>query len=263
VLAPLLIMGGAMGAIIAPWLPGNDRALWALVGMASILGGTMRSPLTGAIFALELTHDINALPALLVGSVVAYGFTVLLMKRSILTEKIARRGYHVSREYTVDPLETIAVADVMSKDVVTVPASLPAKQLLQQYFLGHDGKSHQAYPVVDAVGRILGMVTRRNLLEDWIASALAEGKNAEHPLLDPIITYDLIHREPVTVYSWESCRTAAERMAENSVGRLPVVSPDEPNKVIGIVTRSDLLKARAKVVEEEVHRERLLSLKKP
>jgi H+/Cl- antiporter ClcA len=263
VLAPLLIMGGAMGAIIAPWLPGNDRALWALVGMAAVLGGTMRSPLTGAIFALELTHDINALPALLVGSVVAYGFTVLLMKRSILTEKIARRGYHVSREYTVDPLEIIAVADVMSKDVVTVPASLPAKQLLRQYFLGHDGKSHQAYPVVDAAGRILGMVTRRNLLEDWIASALAEGKNAVHPLLDPIITYDLIHREPVTVYSWESCRTAAERMAENSVGRLPVMSPDEPNKVIGIVTRSDLLKARAKVVEEEMLRERLIGMKKP
>jgi CBS domain-containing protein len=263
VLAPLLIMGGAMGAIIAPWLPGNDRALWALVGMASVLGGTMRSPLTGAIFALELTHDVNALPALLVGSVVAYGFTVLLMKRSILTEKIARRGYHVSREYAVDPLEILAVADVMSKEVVTVPASLPAKQLLQQYFLGHDGKSHQAYPVVDSTGRILGMVTRRNLLEDWIASALAEGKDADHALLDPIITYDLIHREPVTVYSWESCRTAAERMAENSVGRLPVISPEEPNKVIGIVTRSDLLKARAKVVEEEMLRERLIGLKKP
>src|SRR5262249_20796727 len=89
VLAPLLIMGGALGALGTAFLPG-DASLWPLVGMAAILGGTMRSPLTGAVFALELTGDLNALPALLLASVVAYGFTVLVMKRSILTEKLAR-----------------------------------------------------------------------------------------------------------------------------------------------------------------------------
>jgi len=102
------------------------------------------------------------------------------------------------------------------------------------------------------------VVTRTNLLEDWMAAALADGDGQGPPGLDPIITYDLIHREPITVYPWESCRTAAERMAENGVGRLPVVSPDDPGKVIGIVTRSDLLKPRAKTVEEEMRRERLI-----
>jgi CBS-domain-containing membrane protein len=258
VLAPLLIMGGALGAILAPALPGGDRPLWALVSMAAVLGGTMRSPLTGAVFTLELTHDIQALPVLLTASMVSYGFTVLLMKRSILTEKIARRGYHVSREYSVDPLEHLAVEEVMSREVTAVPASLPVQELLWHYFLGDGRRPHQAYPVVDADGRVLGVVTRTDLLESWIATALAKGAAEARAALGPIIAYDLIHRAPITAYPWESCRTAAERMAENGVGRLPVVSPDGSGKVVGIVTRSDLLKARARVVEEEVRRERLL-----
>ncbi len=146
----------------------------------------------------------------------------------------------------------------MTKEVVTVPASLPVQRLLREYFLGAGQRPHQAYPVVDVGDRVLGVVTRTNLLEDWIAAALTAGPEATHPGLEHIIAYDLIHRDPITVYPWESCRTAAERMAENGVGRLPVVAPDEEGKVIGIVTRSDLLKPRAKSVEEEMRRERLL-----
>ena len=142
--------------------------------------------------------------------------------------------------------------------MMTVPASLPVHQLVSEYILGDGRPLHQAYPVVDADGRIVGVVTRRDLLEGWIAVALAEGAAAARAGLEPIITYDLIHRTPITSYPWESCRTAAERMAETGVGRLPVVSPDAAGKVIGIVTRSDLLKARARVVEEEMRRERLL-----
>ena len=96
----------------------------------------MRSPLTGTTFALELTNDIRTLPALLIGSVMAYGLTVLVMKRSILTEKLARRGYHISREYSTDPLERIKVGEVMTTDVVTVPASLPLRDLVCDYFFG-------------------------------------------------------------------------------------------------------------------------------
>jgi H+/Cl- antiporter ClcA/predicted transcriptional regulator len=258
VLAPLLIMGGALGAILAPWLPGGDRAVWALISMAAILGGTMRSPLTGAVFALELTQNVNALPGLLTASVIAYAFTVLLMRRSILTEKIARRGYHVSREYAVDPLELLTVQEVMSQNVVVVAAALPVKHLLRHYFLGDGGRRHQAYPVIDASERVLGVVTRTNLLEHWIAGALAGGEGAAQPDLDHIITYDLIHREPITVFGGESCRTAAERMAQHGVGRLPVVAADASGKVIGMVTRSDLLKARARSVEEEMRRERFI-----
>jgi CBS domain-containing protein len=259
VLAPLLIIGGGVGAIAGQWLPGGDDRLWPLIGMAAIMGGTMRSPLTGAFFALELTHDVKALPALLVASCVAYGFTVLVMTRSILTEKVARRGYHVSREYSVDPLELVSVEEVMAADVVAIPAKTPVRHVLRDYFLAAGGKSHQAYPVVDPDGKLLGVVTRRNLLEDWVSASLNEADD-EASARDFLIAYDLIHRDPITIYPWESCRTAAERMAAFGVGRLPVLSPDEPGKVIGMVTRSDLLKPRARSVEEEGKRERFISI---
>ena len=262
VLAPLLMIGGGVGALVGSFLPGGDERLWPLIGMAAIMGGTMRSPLTGTLFALELTHDIKALPALLIASCVAYGFTVLVMKRSILTEKVARRGYHVSREYAVDPLEMSSVREVMTPEVVTVPAKTPVQQVLRNYFLGGGGKGHQAYPIVDADGRLLGVITRRNLLEDWVAESLSKPEG-DGPGKDLIIAYDLIHRDPITILPWESCRTAAERMAEFGVGRLPVVSPEDPKRVIGMVTRSDLLKPRARSVEEEAHRERFIHLGGP
>jgi H+/Cl- antiporter ClcA len=261
VLAPLLMIGGGVGAIVGSYLylPGGDERLWPLIGMAAIMGGTMRSPLTGTVFALELTHDISTLPALLLASVVAYGFTVLVMKRSILTEKVARRGYHISREYSVDPLELVSVREVMAPEVVMIPAKTPVQQVLRDYFLGGGDKSHQAYPIVDGDGKLLGVITRRNLLEDWVSISLLKPDD-EGPGKDLIIAFDLIDRDSITVLPWESCRTAAERMAEAGVGRLPVMSPEEPKKVIGIITRSDLLKPRARLVEEEGKRERFIHI---
>ncbi len=168
VLAPLLIMGGIAGAAVGSLLPGGDARLWPLIGMAAVMGGTMRSPLTGAIFALELTRDFNVLPALLLASIVSHTFSVLVMKRSILTEKVARRGYHISREYSVDPLERVCVGEIMTTEVVTVPAAIPVSELLHDYFL-EASRRHQAYPVVDARGSLLGVITRTNLLTEWVA----------------------------------------------------------------------------------------------
>ncbi len=113
VLAPLLMMGGALGGVEAMFLPNEGAGFWPLVSMGAILGGTMRSPFTGILFAVELTHDMNVFLPLLIACVLAHGFTVLTLKRSILTEKIARRGYHLSREYAVDPLELLFVHEVI------------------------------------------------------------------------------------------------------------------------------------------------------
>jgi CIC family chloride channel protein len=114
VLAPLLMMGGCMGALLNGWLPAEAPGLWALLGMAAVMGGTMRSPLTAIIFALGLTHNVEALLPLAIACTVAQGTTVLLLKRSILTEKIARRGYHIFREYEVDPFELTRAMDIMT-----------------------------------------------------------------------------------------------------------------------------------------------------
>lgn len=262
VLAPLLMMGGALGAIEAGFLPGNDKALWPLISMAAVLGGTMRAPLTAVAFAIELTYDIAALPALLLASITAYTFSALVMKRSILTEKIARRGYHVSREYSVDPLETLSVGEVMTADVVMVAASLPIDELLSQYFAGGSIYKHQSYPVQDADGRLLGLVTKRDLLDHWLARHAARSAD-DNAAIDPIIAYDLIRRQPIVAYPWETCRTAALRMAQAGVGRLLVVSQDAPDQLLGIITRSDLLKARTRLATEEVQRDRFIAFRLP
>jgi CBS domain-containing protein len=252
VLAPLLIMGGALGAIESTFLPGGDHALWPLVSMAAALGGTMRSPFTSVIFALELTHDINTLPALLIASTVAHGFTALFMKRSILTEKVARRGYHISREYSVDPLERLSVGEVMTKEVVTVTASMPIRDLMTQHFFGSGAGRHPGYPIVDGSGKLLGVITRSNFLDHWV-DALIDGGSIG---MGPIIAYDLIHRPIVAAHPGESCRAAAERMAQTGVKRLLVVDPDEPDRLLGIVSLGDLLRARQRLLDEESTRER-------
>src|SRR4051794_1708133 len=162
--------------------------------MTAALGGPMRSPLTGILFPLELTGAFQCPPALLIAAVVAHGFTVLCMKRSILTEKVARRGFHITREYSVDPLERHCVGDVMSKEVVSIPASVPVRELMEDYFFSADGRKHQSYPVVDHEARLIGMVARSNMLEQWIAGL---GKASEDGGLgaEPIIARDLIERE--------------------------------------------------------------------
>jgi CBS domain-containing protein len=223
--------------------------------MAAVMGGTMRAPLTGAIFALELTYDTGALVPLLVGSILSYGFTVLTMKRSILTEKVARRGYHISQEFGVDPLERLSVAQVMSSAVVTIPAAMPIHQLVRQFFLGPKGKQHQGYPVVAEDGSLLGIITKSDLLDEW-ADGLSGDKPADAARPHPIIAFDMMSSPSITALPEETCRAAVERMVQTGVGRLVVVDPDAESRILGMVTRSDVLKSRSRLVDEEESRER-------
>jgi chloride channel protein, CIC family len=133
VLAPLLMMGAALGGVAGMFLPHFGQGFWPLVSMGAILGGTMRSPFTGIVFAIELTHDLNMLLPLLVASFLAHAFTVLALKRSILTEKISRRGYHLSREYAIDPLEILFVREVMRPETEPGLSEPPADTAVVAY----------------------------------------------------------------------------------------------------------------------------------
>jgi chloride channel protein, CIC family len=174
---------------------------------------------------------------------------VLVMKRSILTEKIARRGYHLSREYSVDPLELLSVGEVMTAKVVTVSPELTARQVRASYF-DKSHRKHQGYPVIDRSGDLVGMITRANFLEQPVSASI-----------DSLTIAEIMRRDLVVAYPQESCRTAAERMAQFDVGRLPVVSVAEPTRLLGIVTRSDLLKPRERHVRDEQEREQLIRFK--
>ena len=114
----------------------------------------MRAPLTGVIFALELTHDVNMLLPLLIASSIAHTFTVLVLKRSILTEKIARRGYHLSREYAIDPLEILFVREVMRVNIAALPSDLPIHRIRESPRADPAAGPQRLYPVVDSAGRL-------------------------------------------------------------------------------------------------------------
>jgi len=182
VLAPLLIMGGALGALEAHWIPTGDPGLWAALSMGAMMGGTMRSPFTAVAFMVELTHDVNVLPGLLVACVAADAVTVLLMKRSILTEKVARRGYHVTREYIANPLHLLRVQDVMEPPVVQV-ADLPPVVTYPDELLDHaltKMLEHEVdlLPVVSRDERetVVGYVERDGIMAAWVQFARDEGR---------------------------------------------------------------------------------------
>jgi CIC family chloride channel protein len=116
VLAPVFMIGASLGAAESGLLPHYAPGFWATLGLAAVVGGVMRSPLTGIVFTLELTHAWSYLVPLVVASVSAYALSVLLLKRSVLTEKIARRRLHLTREYTTDPLESFFAHEVMTPE---------------------------------------------------------------------------------------------------------------------------------------------------
>jgi CBS domain-containing protein len=163
VFAPLLLMGSALGGLETLVLPNEGLEFWPLVSMGAILGGTMRSPFTGIIFTLELTHDVNVLLPLLVAAVIVHAFTVLTLRRSILTEKVSRCGYHLSREYAIDPLEILFVREGMRTNSVALPANLLLTDVLQSSRSDGAQRGQRLYPVVDNAARLIGVVTRSTL----------------------------------------------------------------------------------------------------
>ena len=246
VLAPLLMMGGALGGVESWFFPAEGAGFWPLVSMGAILGGTMRSPLTGVIFSLELTHDVNMLLPLLVAVTFAHGFTVLVLRRSILTEKIARRGYHLSREYAIDPLEILFVREVMRTAIAALPADAPLETLRHSLHVDASRGRQRLYPVIGNEEQVVGVVTRRDL-----RTLVDTGPG------DPTASIaSCLRAQPIVAYPDESLRVVVYRMAETGLTRFPVVERQR-GRLIGMVALTDLLKARALNLDAEQRRERV------
>ncbi|MET4485843.1 CBS domain-containing protein [Bradyrhizobium sp. LA7.1] len=240
VLAPLLIFGGCAGWLEGQLLPGAHGA-WALIGMAAMMGGTMRSPLTAILFAVELTGDFAMLGPLLIATSAAYALTVLLLKRSILTEKIARRGQHVVREYGIDPFDLLRVNEVMVKDVDTLPATMTVGEAVS-FFSGGE-RRHKSYPLIDAGGRVSGLVGRSDVLRWRAESADSRGT-----------LFDCASDRSLTLgYPDEPVSHVADRMVLADVGRVPIVER-ETGHLVGLVARKDLLRIRATARSVETRR---------
>jgi H+/Cl- antiporter ClcA len=247
VLAPLLMMGAALGGIESMFLPHVGPGFWPLVSMGAILGGTMRAPFTAILFSFELTHDMNVMLPLLIASMLAHATTVLLLKRSILTEKVARRGFHITREYATDPLEIIFVREVMRTKVVALPAGATVSDLQSMLLREPAHRGQHLFPVVDGDQNLRGVITRKRL------RAITQTN-------DPHATPDF--HDPVVAYPDEPLRIVVFRMAETGLTRLPVVESGT-RKLLGMVSLDDLLQARVRNLSEERHRERVLQLRFP
>jgi len=246
ILAPILMMGAAIGGMAGHLLPGATPGVWALVGLAGALAGVTRSPFTAIIFAFELTYDQHILLPLLVAATIAHLVSVLVLKRSILTEKVARRGFHVMREYSVDPLEATFVREVMDTEVFTID---PEDRLADIYLALPEGSTERRqrlYPVLDSENRLRGVLP-------W--SMVISAKDDPNRRVQESMVEVLI-----TAYPDEILRSVADRMAAHQVSVIPVVDRDDETHLDGLITQFDLLKAREKLLVEERHTERILTL---
>ncbi|MEA2465470.1 MAG: hypothetical protein QOJ98_3217 [Acidobacteriota bacterium] len=235
-LAPLLTIGGGVGVVAGGWAAGVfpragiDVRICALVGMAAMFAGASRALLASVVFAFETTLQPLGLLPLLGGCTAGYLVSSLLMQNTIMTEKLARRGVRVPAEYAADYLDLINVAEACSTDVATVGADEPLSAVRRR------AASHQGFPVVDEQGNLLGVVTRR----DFLDPARDDSTPAR----------DLLTRPPAVIFLDNSLREAADQMVRENVGRLPVVLREDPRRIAGFITRSDLLRAHEKRLAE-------------
>jgi H+/Cl- antiporter ClcA/CBS domain-containing protein len=240
-MAPLFTIGSGfgawLGALAAHWTPwlGVDARVAGLVGMAAMFAGASHALLASIVFAFETTRQSVGLLPLLIGCSAAY-FTALLWNRnSIMTEKLARRGVSVSSEYALDYLGRVSVADAGVRAVTTVRASDSLAKVREWLASGDPNALHQGFPVLDDAGLLVGVVTHRDLMDPSDPPVFTIGK--------------IVRRPPVIVYSDSTLRDAADQMVVEHVGRLPVVHRGAPRKVVGILSRSDLLTAHAPRLE--------------
>jgi H+/Cl- antiporter ClcA len=247
-LAPLFTigsgLGGLLGVAIAAAAPSMhvDGHVAALVGMAAIFAGASHALLASVVFAFETTRQPLGLLPMLAGCAAAYLVALLLNRHSIMTEKLARRGAIVRPEYAVDHLAQVLVRDVGLRDVVSLQADDDLGTVRQWLASGARGSTHQGFPVLDAQRRLIGVLTRRDLLD------------LANPDVLPVSA--MLRRPPVVVYEDSSLRDAADQMVIERVGRLPVVRRDAERTVVGIISRSDLLAAHAPRLEA-AHRARV------
>jgi CBS domain-containing protein len=254
-LAPLFTIGGGIGAALgaaAIALVGNglvDPHVAALVGMAAIFAGASHALLASIVFAFETTRQPLGLLPLLTGCSAAYLVSLLMMRSSIMTEKLARRGARIRTEYVADYLGQVLVRDAATRDVVSLRSSDRLADVRRWLLSGGAGTSHQGFPVIDDKGVLCGVLTRRDLVDATRDENVSIGS--------------LVTRGAVVVYEDNTLREAADHMVRAGVGRLPVVSREAPQTVVGIVSRSDLLSAHEDRLDAEQVPEQSLPLSAP
>ena len=255
ILAPLLMIGGAMGATLGHILPYISPGAWAVVGMCAILAAALGAPLTAAMLAVELTHNGGLMLPVLLACISAYAISVLIQPRSLLTENLSHRGLHLSREYGVDPLEMVMVSAAMHTSVFALPSTAPRAEAKAWYdsmlARGPEAWSNwqRIFPLVTEAGALAGILTRGQMMLQ------AQEADQSAPLLNAASA------NPISMSTTQTLRQAAMIMADSKHTAFPVV--DKTGKFAGILTIADLLTARTLAERRESARERTLKLHWP
>ncbi len=255
VLAPVFMIGAALGSLLAYVFPPVAPGFWALMALAAVVGGVMRSPLTGVVFAMELTHQWDAVMPLVVSSTVAFLLSVLVLKRSVLTEKVVRKGTHVTREYSIDPLEIFLVGEIMPKSFLAFQSGAGIAAAVRAAEATWSGGGRQKlseiqrlYPIVDESDHLVGAITRQQLLSAW-----SRRDGSSEARMD-----ELMVRDVVVGYPDMTLRELANLMAERQVSSVPIVERKTGKLVVGVMALDQVLEARLRDVNEEHKSERVL-----
>ncbi len=248
-LAPMFTAGAAFGGAFAlainHFMPGAalSPGAYALVGMAAVFAAASRASFTFIIFAFEITRDYDAILPLMLVCVLADGVSLLLMRNSIMTEKLARRGLRVHQEYEVDVLQEVNVREVMDPRAPTVPQTMTVAELSER-IARHDPAviAHQALFIVDEKDshRLTGVITRGDLVR-----SLEANQDGSRSVLEA--GSDL----PIVTYPDETLHDAVARMLANNIGRLPVVTRENPRAIVGYLGRAAVLEARSRRLSDE------------
>ncbi|HFE2914992.1 TPA: chloride channel protein [Klebsiella pneumoniae] len=248
VVAPLLIIGGAVGAVVAYLLPGYGGML-VMAGMAGILSGAMRAPLTGTLFAIEVTGHFDLLPVALGAAVVSYALSVLMMPRSIFTERLARRGHHIVQEFATDTLETTKAQQIMTTAPETLPVTMPMYQVIA---LMSDLHAHHHYPVVNAQGRFIAVVSRKEIIPLQLQQRSTQ-----------LTLQEFIGDEPqISAHADTLCSHIADYLFNEEMGMV-VVTEAVSGQVKGVITRHDIFRVRYLAKKAESHKVKYLRFRKP
>ncbi|HEX9106400.1 MAG TPA: chloride channel protein, partial [Longimicrobiales bacterium] len=247
-LAPMFMasaaMGGAFAILLNLLVPGLHLSpgAYALVGMAAVFGAASRATFTFIIFAFEITRDYSSVLPLMLVCVIADGVALVLLRNSIMTEKLARRGVRVPHEYEADVLTQVTVNEVMQRDLHPLAAGTALGELARRISAGDAQLAeHDGLPLVDEGGELVGVVTRGDILRALSSANLPP----ETPVLQ--IGSDA----PIVAYPDDAVSEAVSRMVRNGIGRLPVVDREHPRRLVGWLTRGHAMSARLRSIEEE------------
>jgi len=250
-LAPMFMSSAALGgafAIVVNWIFPSAHlspGAYALVAMAAVFGAASRATFAFIVFAFEITHDYNAILPLMLGCVIADLIAIRYLRSSIMTEKLARRGLFVPEAYEAGVLQIVRVGEVMRRDVQPIPQEMTIGELAERMARGEAAVNlTQGLPITDKEGRLVGVVTQGDLLRGLEGDATGK-----------LTVLEAGSNEPVVAYEDELAHDAMFRMLQHDIGRLPVVSREDPRHMVGYFNRSSILEAWSKQMHEEGVRE--------